>query len=77
MCKARAELFKQYLSSDHVKWDPQEKQTKVDICEESERIRNEGSLVIGEVTEGGGKEIDKSPDGVADPNVAVDDSTLN
>ncbi|KAK0600377.1 hypothetical protein LWI29_014374 [Acer saccharum] len=34
VCKTRAELFKEYLSGDHSKWNPQEMQEEIDIYEE-------------------------------------------
>ncbi|KAI9199021.1 hypothetical protein LWI28_026063 [Acer negundo] len=34
VCKTRAELFKEYLSGDHSKWNPQTMQEEIDIYEE-------------------------------------------
>ena len=38
ICKARAELFKEYLSGQHVNWKQEEMQEVIDACEEMLRL---------------------------------------
>ena len=43
VCKTRAEMFKEYLSGAHSKWNPQEMQEEVDTYDELQRLNLEES----------------------------------
>ena len=43
VCKTRAEMFKEYLSGAHAKWNPQEMQEEVDTYDELLRLNLEES----------------------------------
>ncbi|KAK1568140.1 hypothetical protein Q3G72_021088 [Acer saccharum] len=47
VCKTRAELFKEYLSGDHSKWNPQTMQEEIDMYEEMQRLKLEESQGVG------------------------------
>ncbi|KAK0608710.1 hypothetical protein LWI29_034894 [Acer saccharum] len=47
VCKTRAELFKEYLSGDHLKWNPQTMQEEIDMYEEMRRLKLEESQGAG------------------------------
>ncbi|KAK0592937.1 hypothetical protein LWI29_028019 [Acer saccharum] len=47
VCKTRAELFKEYLSGDHLKWNPQTMQEEIDMYEEMQRLKLEESQGAG------------------------------
>ncbi|KAI9194614.1 hypothetical protein LWI28_007573 [Acer negundo] len=47
VCKTRAELFKEYLSGDHSKWNPQTMQEEIDIYEEMQCLKLEESQGAG------------------------------
>ncbi|KAI9180417.1 hypothetical protein LWI28_004617 [Acer negundo] len=47
VCKTRAELFEEYLSGDHSKWNPQTMQEEIDIYEEMQRLKLEESQGAG------------------------------
>ncbi|KAI9161781.1 hypothetical protein LWI28_020627 [Acer negundo] len=47
VCKTRAELFKEYLSGNHSKWNPQTMQEEIDIYEEMQHLKLEESQGAG------------------------------
>ncbi|KAI9153012.1 hypothetical protein LWI28_004373 [Acer negundo] len=47
VCKTRAELFKEYMSGDHSKWNPQTMQEEINIYEEMQSLKLEESLGAG------------------------------
>ncbi|KAI9201169.1 hypothetical protein LWI28_019460 [Acer negundo] len=47
VCKTRAKLFKEYLSGDHSKWNPQTMQEEIDIYEEMQCLKLEESQGAG------------------------------
>ncbi|KAK0600572.1 hypothetical protein LWI29_016219 [Acer saccharum] len=66
VCKTRAELFKEYLSGDHLKWNPQTMQEEIDMYEEMQRLKLEES-------QGAGVDVDVEN---ADGNLG-DDASLD
>ena len=77
ICKTRAKLFKEYLSGKHVDWDSKKMQEEVNLYEEMERFKLQGSPVEEEANEEVDAEWqnDKNVDNVRDPNLPVDDNT--
>ena len=47
VCKTRAELFKEYLSGDHSKWNPRTMQEEIDMYKEMQRLKLEESQGAG------------------------------
>ncbi|KAK4834671.1 hypothetical protein QYF36_026581 [Acer negundo] len=47
VCKTRAELFKEYMSGDHSKWNPQTMQEEINIYEEMQSLKLEESQGAG------------------------------
>ena len=56
MCKARAEIFKEYMSGDYVKWNREGMQEEIDLYEEMRKLDESTSA---EEAEG---HVEKSPD---------------
>ena len=50
-CKARAELFKEYLSGVHASWYSKKMQDEVDAYEEMEHLNLEKSLVGADIVD--------------------------
>ena len=77
MCKTRAELFKEYLSGAHSKWNPQGMQEEINTYEEMQRLKLEESQG-GAGVEGDAEDVDRSPgdnvtlDNVEDEAAATD-----
>ncbi|KAK1554040.1 hypothetical protein Q3G72_006963 [Acer saccharum] len=59
VCKTRAELFKEYMSGAHSKWNPQEMQEEIDTYEEMQRLKLEESQE-GAGVEGDAENVDRS-----------------
>ena len=57
ICKARAELFKEYMSGEHINWDRAEMQEVIDSCDEM--LRLEGSSPEDEAD--AGENTDRAP----------------
>ncbi|KAK0589377.1 hypothetical protein LWI29_013417 [Acer saccharum] len=77
ICKARAELFKEYLSGEHINWNCAEMQEVIDTCEEM--LRLEGSSPeegAGEMEAAGG-EVDKTLNDTTSPNDYVANPPAN
>ena len=64
VCKTRAEMFKEYLSGAHAKWNPQEMQDEVDTYDELQRLNLEESQE--EAVDGQNVDGNQNPSAVVD-----------
>ena len=60
MCKAKAEVFKEYLSGDHVNWSREEMQEVVDTYEEMLRLEESSPGEAAGDEEDAEKDVEKS-----------------
>ncbi|KAK0570954.1 hypothetical protein LWI29_008929 [Acer saccharum] len=70
ICKARAELFKEYLSGQHVNWNQAEMQEVIDTCEEMLRLDEPSPEEEADAGENADKTLEQSTsvnDDAADP----------
>ena len=70
ICKARAELFKEYLSGQHVDWKQEEMQEVIDACEEMLRLEEPSPEEEADAGENADKSLEQSTspnDDAADP----------
>ncbi|KAK0585021.1 hypothetical protein LWI29_022335 [Acer saccharum] len=81
MCKARAEVFKEYLSSEHVNWSREEMQEVVDTYEKMLRLEELSPGEVAGEEEAIESDVDKSLDerlhDITSPNDNVADPPVN
>ncbi|KAK0580585.1 hypothetical protein LWI29_003774 [Acer saccharum] len=72
ICKARAELFKEYLSGQHINWDRAEMQEVIDTCDEMLRLEGSSPEEEADAGENADKTFEQSPsvnDNAANPPI--------
>ncbi|KAK1576519.1 hypothetical protein Q3G72_014639 [Acer saccharum] len=77
MCKAKVEIFKEYLSGEHINWKREEMQEVIDICEEMLRLEGSSSEEGAGETEAAGGDVDKTLNDTTSPNDNVADPLAN
>ncbi|KAK0595506.1 hypothetical protein LWI29_007323 [Acer saccharum] len=77
MCKARAEIFKEYLSGEHINWKREEMQEVIDTCEEMLKLEGSSSEEGAGETEAAGGDVDKTLNDTTSPNDNVADPPAN